>query len=157
MNTLSVLEQNEPFTNSFSLFTSSLQTVDCKRLINKRCQWLDSNQCPLVSKATPLSTVPQPHTAKLKLFLISLSTHFKLIRSNLLFKWNNFFQVCHQFLPFSWTQKTNNLLCLLFFGFFLILLLRHLLISFQLLRSLLFSFRTPPFWETALPRLWQQC
>ena len=45
-------------------------------MFNKSCRWLDSNQSPLVSEATALPSMPQPHptaTANEDLFASSVT------------------------------------------------------------------------------------
>ena len=44
----------------FSLFSSYQESFLKQLILNKICQWLDSNQGPLVLEAAALSTVPQP-------------------------------------------------------------------------------------------------
>ena len=50
----------DPFTASFSLFSSFQNSFWLLLIVNKICQWLDSNRGSLVSEATALPTVPQP-------------------------------------------------------------------------------------------------
>ena len=53
-------KKNGPFQALFFFYFRLFNTVDSKQMLNKFCQWLDSNRRPLVLEATALPTVPQP-------------------------------------------------------------------------------------------------
>ena len=60
VNTIKLKQFLGPFKASFFIYFRLFNKQITANMFSKSCQWLDSNQGPLVSEATALPTAPQP-------------------------------------------------------------------------------------------------